>query len=490
MRRFLPHLVRRAVLLLFVSLVFTSASASAAEPRPREGIGVPTVWPGSAVVGSTLFFTWFTADTQLELWKTDGTAAGTRLVKDINTTTNTAYLESSSPRQFHAVNGRLLFFADDGVHGRELWVSDGSEAGTQMVMDINPGPGSSELEPLSEIQSRVVGNKLFFMVDVGDFELELWVSDGTSANTRRVRAIDSDSYSPIEMVSFKGKLYFTAAVASGPVELWVSDGTAAGTMPVKRQSRNGIDGEFCHLVATDTLLWMLGGGCNASGELWTSDGTTAGTRLLRDDMGYVFALTPVGSRVVFIVDDLDGGSKELWSSDGTLAGTQKLRVVEASTPRYDSSDAFLRPSLQTSGTVAYFRAPSNGGSLPWQMWRTDGTDAGTRALGSTSSFHTGLSTIVPVGQGVFYLGGSETTSSQIMYHDGTSQAARVLPIENEYPEMMIRTPLGNQAVVLTFDSNTATVWVSDGSAAGTREIHSTSLRCDYGCRVYVPLIRR
>lgn len=77
-----------------------------------------------------------------ELWKTDGTAAGTVLVKNINTT---APGSSSSPSRFTEFNGATYFSADDSVNGIELWKSDGSAAGTQLLKDICPGACSGTM---------------------------------------------------------------------------------------------------------------------------------------------------------------------------------------------------------------------------------------------------------------------------------------------------------------------------------------------------------
>jgi ELWxxDGT repeat protein len=73
-----------------------------------------------------------------ELWVTDGTVEGTRLVKDIRPGNEGSFLS-----KFVEVDGLLYFGASDGDHGQELWVSDGTEEGTQMVRDINAGPSSS-----------------------------------------------------------------------------------------------------------------------------------------------------------------------------------------------------------------------------------------------------------------------------------------------------------------------------------------------------------
>ena len=85
-------------------------------------------------IGNT---TYFTADDGIhgrELWKTDGTAAGTMIVKDIN-----PGKDDSNPTYLTELNGQLYFAADDGTDGNELWKSDGTESGTVMVEDLFPG---------------------------------------------------------------------------------------------------------------------------------------------------------------------------------------------------------------------------------------------------------------------------------------------------------------------------------------------------------------
>lgn len=91
-------------------------------------------------VNGTLFFTPLDGVHGRELWRSNGTAAGTVLVKDINPGMNGS-TQSIDPQQwFTNVNGTLFFAANDGVHGTELWKSNGTTAGTVMVKDIDRGP--------------------------------------------------------------------------------------------------------------------------------------------------------------------------------------------------------------------------------------------------------------------------------------------------------------------------------------------------------------
>jgi ELWxxDGT repeat protein len=185
----------------------------------------------------------FTADDGVhgrELWKSDGTAAGTVLVKDI---LPGGY--SSNPSDLTAVGNRLFFSAGDGVHGRELWRSDGTRAGTVLVKDINPGPSASLDTGISLTTGVIpsyltdVGGTLFFSADDGIHGNELWKSDGTRAGTVLVKDIIPGPYSGIDpyngypnLTDVRDTLFFTTDAGTGR-QLWKSDGTSAGTVLVK-----------------------------------------------------------------------------------------------------------------------------------------------------------------------------------------------------------------------------------------------------------------
>jgi ELWxxDGT repeat protein len=112
------------------------------------------------------------------LWKSNGTAAGTTLVKDINPN-NGSPTPSSDPLYLTNVNGQLFFQATNGVSGKELWTSNGTAAGTALVLDISPGSTGSYLNYLVNANGT-----LFFRATDGTHGAEPWILSGVPLASR------------------------------------------------------------------------------------------------------------------------------------------------------------------------------------------------------------------------------------------------------------------------------------------------------------------
>ncbi len=105
-------------------------------------------------------------------------------VRDINTTGGIPN-NSSSPRSLTLSGGTVFFSADDGIGGRELWRSNGTEIGAQQVEDISPGVASSSPGELTDLNGT-----LFFTATTVLSGTELWRSDGSSAGTAPLQDIN------------------------------------------------------------------------------------------------------------------------------------------------------------------------------------------------------------------------------------------------------------------------------------------------------------
>ena len=189
------------------------------------------------------------------------------------------------------MDGTLFFEADDGVHGDELWMSDGTKAGTVMVTDIKRGtfydsyyqatfPSSSNPSYLT-----AAGGKLYFTAKDGVHGDELWMSDGTGAGTVLVKDINRDvrrGSGPYSLIAAGGRVYFTAIDGNHGRELWTSDGTKAGTVLVKDTSPCSNQSGPDSLARVGTTLFFAASDSTNGTELWKSDGTRSGTVMVKD----------------------------------------------------------------------------------------------------------------------------------------------------------------------------------------------------------------
>ena len=226
-------------------------------------------WP--LAVKSRIYFVASDGSDGYELFKSDGTDANTKRIANINLNAG------SNPTGLTELNSKLYFSADDGIHGQELWTSDGTEAGTGLLKDINPNVASAQPHDFV-----MLNNTLYFAADDGSHGTELWKSDGTPANTLLVKDVISGTQgsTPSQLTIWNNALYFVANNAKGGIDLWQSDGSAAGTvsvMPVTpalvgqapfTPTLAAVGSElFFPAYTTDTgiELWVMGGcpeGCH------------------------------------------------------------------------------------------------------------------------------------------------------------------------------------------------------------------------------------
>jgi ELWxxDGT repeat protein len=214
--------------------------------------------------GETTYF-FATTHTGRDLWKHAGGAAS--LVRQF--VPNTTFTQSYPHSLTRLGSGVVVFVADDGVHKRELWRTDGTEAGTVMVRDIHPGAGDANVTILGVWNGRV-----YFSADDGVNGEELWTSDGTEAGTALLKNFDGTSASsgPMSIAGFPGDRLLVATRS----DLWITDGTEAGTTLVKASISPVAP------VIAGSRAYFQGRDSTAGRELWVTDGTENGTTRVID----------------------------------------------------------------------------------------------------------------------------------------------------------------------------------------------------------------
>ncbi len=345
----------------------------------------------------------------VELWKTDGTEAGTVIVKNIaiedpgNLAQDPDTPIDSDPRNLTVFNGALYFVATDGIYGLdrygiEPWKTDGTEANTRIVKNIGINPINASLSyDSSPEQFTVFNNELYFFADDGTSGFEPWKTDGSTINTKQVFnigivpdvAFPATTDNLTYWTAFDGWLFFTADDGIRGVEPWRTDGTSttilADINPLAGSSV--VPGrEDVFQIVNDQLFFFANDGTNGF-EPWLTDGNPFGTRLVKDiyskagnwptTAGDLKFLAEYQGRPFFTANDGDFG-KEIWTSDGSDLGTKVLKDIG---PGNESgyADAFGPEELDG---VLWFSAFDGGTNIDHgvEMWRTLGTEAETQLV--------------------------------------------------------------------------------------------------------------
>ena len=378
-RRFIlatSFIVLTAMFLLVLTLNALRESSTQSTPLPEGPYLVKDIMPNEAhsypapiiPVGERAYF--FAYDDQgHNLWISDGTEMGTHQIKDLNENVGAVPnppKPMAGPTPHHGydypevVDENLFFVADDGDHGRELWVSSGSMTDTYMVKDITAGTSGGRPILLTEVNGQLLFNPTFSEYGPG-----IWKSDGTMTNTNLVKSLTGPHYTG--MVEMDGKAYFNGGDGIHGQELWTSDGSEEGTKMVKDIRLDADSSNPYLFYATDTHIFFFANN-PGSPRFWQSDGTLTGTIPVQNTLTETTftARAPWGNgsttdTAIFFTASDDTYDNVLWVSDGTITGTHFVK------------DATPQPYyvMQAVGSRVFFF------DLNGELWVSDGTEIGT-----------------------------------------------------------------------------------------------------------------
>ena len=318
---------------------------------PGTSASTPT---NLAAIGSRVYFLGRGPGTAYGVWSTDGTAEGTvALAYEVSRFTPLP--------MFGGTEGRVFFVPLNAEVGQELWVTDGTPAGTRLVKDIWTGVGGSLSTP------RVfLGDALYFTAaEKGQPGRQLWRTDGTPENTWPLRTLLPGGLGQAwgRVVAVGDTVYFNATTPDAGMETWRTDGTPEGTHLLGDFTPGtAVDGPLPFAAVGNTLYLFQGS------QLWKSDGTFEGTHLV-EDIGRTDPMEPVvvGNTLYFILPKYALGGTlvqgYLWKTDGTPEGTVQVR-----------GSGYVEQPAAMGGALYFFEEDPVGS---FALWRTDGTEAGT-----------------------------------------------------------------------------------------------------------------
>jgi ELWxxDGT repeat protein len=454
-----------------------------------------------------------------ELWTSDGTRAGTRPV--------TAFAAAEpfiSLPWLKVLGGRVYFLADDGVNGQELWRSDGIPAGTRRLTATR---GAQAFDQVFPYQLGEAGGRLIFPLrDPAGLPFRLWtVPAAATAAVPALLCTGAGCPEPLtsELVPADGRLVFLGIDAAHGVEPWSTDGTAQGTVRLGDLCPGNCQGAESLTREGNAAYFVAFRGRGIRPEIWASDGTPAGTRRIAGPVGgrplqpsTPLEIAAVGQRLYFAAGQ-EGGDVELWAVDGPES--EPRRVADLGRGGWSSfphgfaplgdrvlfhacDETGLRLFAGGGGTVTplltlreidpslcgSLRAPAvtpigttallwSGSLPPAELWRTDGTAAGTSRLAELPASSRPQLAALP-GLAVFVLRVAGTDRQELWASDGT--VAGTHKIADLPGAATSLTVLGNEAFFgltrIGSDFVSSEVWRTDGTAAGTRGVAGGGLQ--------------
>lgn len=411
------------LLLLLTAIPPLVPSHAASAPYMVKDInlhGSSQLWSLTAWKGK-LIFQLFGPPHRKGVWISDGTAQGTLRLKSLDLYIYTTFQKA----------GKYSYFgADDGIHGNEPWLTDGTSGGTRLITELTPGKRSPGINFIGH-----VGKVALFGAG------GLWRTNGKPLGTRMIAGVV-----PGAGVTVGNTFFFSALDQIPPTygnELWKTDGTPEGTAMVKDIALNGSsfpNGMFAHAG----IVWFFATDDSHTYGLWQSDGTENGTQMIKAIGGVADATVPiakVGEGVFFAHRNLTTGRIELWHSDYTADGTTMIRNLGPN----NTND----PLLYSMGNQLIFGAADETYKL--NLWKSDGTSEGTIKIADTNIQTAGA----VVGDRLFFSNVDESGDMELWQSDGTPEGtdrvADINPQNSADPHWLTRV---NDTLFFSADDGT------------------------------------
>lgn len=346
------QLFKKNLFILCATIALWNSNSLTAQSPTIIG-NVPFVYPPnsmyekSPVLGNNRFFT-----DGAEIWKTNGTIAGTQILKSFTVTNSNATVTS-----LENINNSLYFFDNTSNSNYcNLYKSDGTTAGTTIIQTFTAS-FSSRGKRLTQINGTA-----YFILEQG--AQHLWKTDGTAQGCALVKS--SLAITSPFLNANGTTVFFAYNTAATRLALWKTDGTGVGTVILKDSICQPSMGETTQdfTDVNGTIFFKIAN----KGELWKTNGTSAGTQLVSTQVNYAQSFTSLNGALYFSNVSSFFSGPELWTSDGTNAGT-----IATVNPRVSSGPTAFKNNL-------YLGKTDLGGASNNELYTSNGTQAGTTLL--------------------------------------------------------------------------------------------------------------
>jgi len=371
---------------------------------------------GLIVVGDYMVFGGDDGIHGRELWSTDGTEEGTIMLADINTSEHGSIAGIVDPN-WGSFDGQCYFNAFSNTYGWECWVTDGTINGTRLLQDIALGfePGCE-----SRFFFKYKDHFYFSATDGG-----LWKSDGSDEGTALLKIIREGSINSYMRfpILFNDLMYFVVHDGIHGNEYWKTDGTVDGTVMAFDLNP---DDSFAvgYPTVMDNTMYFTGNHPDYGVELFKSDGTAEGTHLVKeiveDGHTYFEDFCECGGKLFFVADDFISG-RELWVSDGSEEGTYMVKDIREGPDHSHPSD------MECMDNKLYFSAIEE--QYGGELWVSDGTEEGTHlVIDIGPGTNSNPDELFAINKTLFFRAHHPEFGVELFESDGTAEGTKVYNI--------------------------------------------------------------
>ncbi len=390
----------------------------------------------------------------------------------------------SSVLSFFEWNGRFISVANDGINGLELFeVKNNQYTLIKNIQEKGVGSNPSSF--------RKLGTQFSFFTLPNSQQTELWISDGSSANTKQVYSFNLEEDETIDGVISMNQLLYFFKRNFNQYEFWQSNGTEKGTKLLKtikikdfkdkiaiedfkvKKVKSDIQQYYpISIIQNQGKLYFNLFTESAGNELWTYDSKLGELKLLKDIYRGNESSNPsyfiVFKESVFFAATNYNEGTEFWKTDGTDAGTLMVKDV------WHGANSSSPAHFQVFNNHLYFAATSeqNGDEL----WKSDGTSNGTQLLkdinvGTEDSHPEAL---VSNGAFLFFVANNGKQGVELWQSDGSAEGTKMTKDlfaggEGSSPQFL--TPFNGFLFFVAEEDNTGNeLWISNGTEKGTKLI--------------------
>lgn len=412
----------------------TYNSAVASSDGTEQGTEILFLAPRAARdftnIGKTIVFTNTSSASGTELWKTDGTSDGSQVLKDIYKGKNSSHPAGQILNDRFAMSRKTgVFAAESAETGREIWTTDGTAGGTLLLRDF--AEGSKSGVPNKTYDGTVYlasnGRTTYFLALDPTGKLVLWSTDGTRAGTQRAAPGNLDGRR-FGTAGFVGETFLFSYDGG---QLWRTRGTIESAEMIKDFGASAI---YMGYVSTQSYGVLQAHTAGTGNEPWVTDGTSAGTKLLKDIMpstasSYPAEFFDAGSYTLFIAGS-PGAGDEIWVTRGTPSSTQMLKNLNPG-----NKSTYIFSFARLGNKVVFSAYVSGGGQSRDRLYITDGTPEGTELL---SSFAEPTGEFAAIGDTLLFADRGTGTSDELWAtKGGYNDQTRVASFEAERPNSTI-----------------------------------------------------